>query len=419
MTKPILVLVNPPQPYLVRPGLMIQLGLMYIAAVLEDNGYDIVFEDLSGHSIQGACEHLMKYEGILCIAGTSLDIPTINTMADALHKRFHIVVGGAGATYSPEFYSNNVHTIVQGEAESIICDVIRDILLGVSTRLISGNPTKDIDSIPFPARHLLTNQGGGVFLDTSFTGPSTILTTSRGCPYRCAFCASGGGKLRNRSISNVMKEIEGLRHYGIAELRFADDTITTHRRRFEELCDALTGRGFTWRTSARVKPNDVELFQMMRDSGCIEVSFGIESGDQDVLDFLHKDAKVEDGRKALINAHKAGLKTRVLMMMNLPGTTIDTARRDIAFLESVPYSMVALKGFVPLPGSAIWERPDDYGVTIICKDLDKYNYFISTSQGEKVPVPLVRLESISPDDLLKGQIELLKYIKSVDKLHKG
>lgn len=415
-----IVLVSPPQPYLVKPGLMIQLGLMYIAAVLEHNNYDIAFEDLSCYSIDDASIYLkQKYStGILCITGTSLDIPTINKMADVLHKRFHIVVGGPGATYSPEFYNDNIHTIVQGESESIICSVIDDIPDG--QRFVKGTFIKDIDNIHFPARHLLTNQGGGIFLDKTYTGPSTLLMTSRGCPYRCAFCASGdGNNLRNRSISNVMKEVEELSYYDISELRFVDDTITTNRRRLKELCDALTGYGLTWRASIRVIPNDIELFEMMKNSGCAEVSFGIESGDQDVLDFLHKGAMVDDGRKALINAHKAGLKTRILMMMNLPGTTVKTANNDITFLKSVPYSTVALKGFVPLPGSVIWKRPNDYGVTIVCKDLDKYNFFINTSQGERIPPSLVELDSISPDNLLKGQIKLLEYIKSVDKLHKG
>jgi len=405
---------------------MLQLGLMYVASALKKTN-DVSFEDLSCYKIFDACRYLKEEysQGILCFTGTSLDIPTVNKMADVLCEQFHIVVGGAGATLSPEFYNYNVHTIVQNEAESIISNVIEEILGGSKERYFKADKfIDDLDTISFPARELLKKQGGNIFLDSQYDGESTLIAASRGCPYNCAFCASSGiwnRSLRERSAGNVIQEIIEIKRYGVNRFRFVDDSITTKRGWLQELCEEINKLDWPiyWRASIRVLPNDVELFQMMRDSGCIEVSFGVESGDQDVLNLLDKKIKVNDSRDALVNAYSTGLKTRVLMMMGLPGTTPETTDKDIEFLDSVPYTSLALKTFVPLPGSDIWKYPDKYGVSIIDKDLEKYNFFINTSEGESLFPPLIKLDTISGEELMKNKRKLLDYAAASTKLNRG
>jgi radical SAM superfamily enzyme YgiQ (UPF0313 family) len=133
-----------------------------------------------------------------------------------------------------------------------------------------------------------------------------------------------------------------------------------NRGRLSELCNLFKKAGIRWRGSIRVIPSSVEMYQMMKESGCVELSFGIESGDQNVLTLMNKGIKVANNVKAIQNAKEVGILTRALMMMGTPGETRDTLHRNMGFVEQAKPDMVSLKIFVPYPGTDIYHDPEKY-----------------------------------------------------------
>lgn len=192
--------INPPRPWLVNPHAQAPIGILYLAAVLEQ----------AGHDVRIGRPHLPA--DTYCITGTWLDVPQVNELAEAIRAErpdARIIVGGPIAL-SPDELSEEVDLVVRGEAEAEICTLVESLFIGFHP----CTPPEDLDALPFPARHLWAGPfGGNVFIggENYFGGGSTIILSSRGCPYDCAFCASSAlapRKVRSRSAASVVEEME-------------------------------------------------------------------------------------------------------------------------------------------------------------------------------------------------------------------
>jgi radical SAM superfamily enzyme YgiQ (UPF0313 family) len=205
---------------------------------------------------------------------------------------------------------------------------------------------------------------------------STTILTSRGCKYKCAFCSSGLEVFNgDYKIERIEKEIEHCLSLGIKDMRISDDNLVSDRKRLIQLCDIFRENNIRWRGSIRVMPSDLGLYKYMRESGCQELSFGIESGDQDVLDLLNKNVTVWSNIKAIQRANKAGIPvTCALLMMGTPGETEDTLKKNIKWVEEAKPKLVSLKMFVPYPGTDIYNRPEYYKCSIDINDLNNSAY---------------------------------------------
>ena len=291
-----------------------------------------------------------------------------------------------------------------------------------------GQPVCDLDTVPFPARHLLkTIQGGNIFAYGKHyaAGDSTVILTSRGCPFKCSFCGSPyftnlSGGVRFRGAENIYNEIKSVvTKFNIRQFRLSDDMFIASRQRTIEICNLVGELGVSWRISTRVKPFDYEIAKIMAGAGCKEVSFGVESFDDDVLKTLKKGTTALENAKALEICKDAGMTSRVLFMIRTPGQSKHTVPINIKWLEQVPYDIIACTSFVPMPGSDIWTNPDDYNIEILNRNLDDYNFYFYGSGGENKLQNIIKIKNRSLEELNNETTEFKNYIKSTGKLNTG
>jgi anaerobic magnesium-protoporphyrin IX monomethyl ester cyclase len=382
-----ITLIELPHVYLIQQKTQAPIGLMYMAAVLEKKEYDVNIVRLDSLDID-----VIPDSDIYGISSVSLDYSSAKEVAKKIKDRKNgkVIIGGYHATVETESVLNEKYnedflwdSVFSGEADFDILILVQDYINGEMKRLYNGTTIKDLDLIPFPSRHLILNQGGSIFAyDKHYTDNklSTVISSSRGCCFRCAFCATQkmwGGKVRFRSAKNLIEEItECIEKYNIREFRFSDELFTSNKERTRELMKWFIGKDIFWKCSTRVDCVDQNLLEIMKEAGCMEIAFGIESADEKVLLAINKKTKTEVAKKALIMCNDIGINTRSLMMINTPGETVDTVDKNIDFLNSVPYTCASLSVFKPLPGSPVWYNPDKYGIKIIDRDLDKYNIYM-------------------------------------------
>ena len=246
---------------------------------------------------------------------------------------------------------------------------------GISFRSGSSGPVTterpplimDLDSLPFPARHLLPMERYVPLPHQHSRLPAIHVMGSRGCPYNCAYCnntAVMGKKLRLRTPENIVKEIDELkRDYGAREIFFWDDTITVNKKWLHKLCDILIAEkmDITWSAATRVDIVDPDMLAMLRRSGCWRLFYGIESGVQELLDLLNKKTTLKQARDAIKWTNAAGIETTASFMIALPLETPDLARETIRFALELKPTYADFHVTTPFPGTKIFKEAHKYG----------------------------------------------------------
>ncbi len=230
---------------------------------------------------------------------------------------------------------------------------------------------EDLDTLPLPARHLLPMSRYQAL------GFPVSIITSRGCPNRCIFCLGRkmvGYKVRYRSPSVVADEIEHLLTYGIDRINVADDIFTANKKRVKALCEEILKRDlhFGWSAFSRVNTVDKETLAIMREAGCDSVSFGIESGNLEMLKRVKKGINLEQARNAVRYCKEVGIRPHASFMVGLPGENHQTLKDTSEFAEELKieygYHMLA-----PFPGTTVREEIDQYDLEILTNDWDLYD----------------------------------------------
>ncbi len=416
-----------PHPYLRQPEAQAPLGVLYLAAVLEKAGIEVSVHNFAALTDAQALAALPD-AALYGITVTSMELPQANRFAARIKLQrpaARVVLGGPG-TISAEFVDwDHVDAVCHGEGEGTVLDMAADLCNGGLKRIYEGRPVEDLDVLPFPARHLLQgSQGGNVFAynrNYRGTGSVTILT-SRGCPFSCAFCSAPAlnGQVRYRDPGAVVEEMKHvIADYGIRQFRISDDMFTANAQHVLELCRLVGGLDVAWRISIRAKPLTLELLRALHAAGCKEVSIGIESFDDDVLKLLNKGTTSSDNIRALRLCAEAGMRARALMMIRTPGQTRRTVARNISGLAGAPYEIVACTVFVPLPGSDIWNDPDKYGIEILSRNLDDYNFYFFNREGENALKDIVRIKGRTIEELNQETTWFKTYLKATGKLNMG
>ncbi|HIJ54517.1 MAG TPA: B12-binding domain-containing radical SAM protein [Deltaproteobacteria bacterium] len=366
-----ITLINPPMPYLINDKASPPMGLMYLGAVLRHAGHDTEIVDLASTppedwQIPGNPD----YYGVTAATPQYKYACMVKKMIRRQNPGTPIIIGGPHASALPEsVLADGFDYVVVGEGEN----AIRKIVEGDKARgIIMAEPPDDLDALPLPARDLIDILSYSPAMQADKV---TTLISSRGCPFKCAFCCKKvfSPKLRFRSPENVMTEIEDIRNnFGINGFVFLDDTFTLHKKRLKEMCARLGRAEISWRCHTRVDQVDKPTLEMLRMSGCTEISFGIESGSQEVLDLLNKGTSVEQNIAALRNAKDVGLITKMYIGFGWPGDNRDTLEATKKLVDQVSPDQCLMGTFVPLPGSAVWERPSEYGIKNINDDFSEY-----------------------------------------------
>ena len=373
------------------------LGLLYISAYLKEQNHDVQIIDLSGQKkSQWNIPFDGDYYGVSC---TTPDYHHAVEIASLLKENTsgQLILGGIHATARAiDVLSNsNFDICVIGEGELTMADILADKPLSQ----VLGIAYKKDGSILFNTKRPFINNLDilhPTILDIDYkkylqpiimNDPDTngiAMITSRGCPYQCIFCASSlmwQRKIRFHSTEYIVEKVNYYKSLGINYFFFCDDTFFININRAKELMNAIKKLDITWRCSATTNKITPQMAEMMADSGCRQVDFGIESGSDRMLSIMKKASKVEDHRNAIRNARKAGIVTKCMLMVGLPGETEEDVKQTISFVKENDSNMFALTVFVPLPGCDIAERPDHYNFSIR-SDLSYEKYYIVGSNKQ-------------------------------------
>ncbi len=358
------------------------LGLGYIAAYLRQQGHHVrlllsLTPEVLLHQLQTFKPELV---GVSCMTPTYPQAVAICRVVKT-HSSAATVLGGPHVTALKEEILQEqpeVDYVVYGEGEQTITELCQ--ALGQSDRQASqiqglvyrdGNGTvktnpsrpliKDVDSLPFPARDLVDMSRLGTHKYIDVGRLSATMISSRGCPFKCAFCSSHitmGKIYRFRSADNVLAEIDELvGRYRVNHVAFEDDTFTLNRDRVETLCRGLIQRNYdlTWYCLSRVESMDPELARLMRRAGCRLVSFGIESGNPDILHKIHKKISLPAARQAIEACYQAGLRSQCTFILGFPFDTQQTMADTLHFAQELSPTIAIFFALVPYPGTEMYQ----------------------------------------------------------------
>lgn len=371
------------------------LGLAYIAGMLESHGHQVTIIDrdiilrknnLDFNKTDEQTQKLInKFDPQ--IVGFSATTPNIS---DVIHISRIIknenperltVLGGPHATGEPELTLQrcpHIDVIVRGEGEVTALELANQTdftkIAGITYRnngkMISNPdrpPCQNLDDLPFPARHLLDMRfysRPSRFISRNLSLRTTSILTARGCPYRCNFCAgplSFGGRVRFHSPERILKEIEELvSKYAIEALYFAEDMFLSNKTRARKILSLFKENNLDnkikWFAQVKVNVGDEELLRLMKDSGCVGVEYGFESGSQRILALMNKGTTVAQNLRAASLTRTVGLRYQANIIVGFPGETEKDFKETISFLKITKPNNIAFNVFMPLPGTPSYEK---------------------------------------------------------------
>ena len=343
------------------------LGLLYLASYLEKHGISVrVIDPLS----QGYENYALDspYTGITCMSGQFKKVQEIAKQVKTKNPATVTVVGGVHPTVATEEANSdpNIDVVVVGEGERAL---LRTVEEKSKKGIICGEPSENLDEIPIPARHLVNMnwymRRGGIVFPKWLRATSVI--TSRGCPNSCHFCINSkhamfGKKVRYNSTEYVENEVEELvSKYRTEGIFFVDDNFVQNRKRLLGICSGIKRFSLKWTCLSRVDTLDRQVLETMKDSGCVTVGFGVESGSQKVLDALNKNAKVENAIKAFDLCHEVGVKTWATIIIGSPGEQRQDIEMTDKLLQRIKPDYLEVFYLTPYRGTVLYDQAAEEG----------------------------------------------------------
>jgi len=397
------------------------LGLGYLAAVLKKSGHEVKITDIDADKIseQDFIRHL-KIENF-DLVGITATTPTFNKAIRISklvkeNSRAITVLGGIHITVMPEesMKYDSVDFAVVGEGEQTIVELtnllgerrdlesVDGIYYRKNGKIIKNKERElieDLDGIPMPERSLFKQQ--------NYTYPDTLyrhsfpIITSRGCPSDCSYCNSKNifkRKFRTRSPAAIVDEIEYLRrNFKAKEIHIWDDNFTVLRERVFRIRDEIKRKNiklkFAFPNGLRVDCIDLEILKALKEMGTYSIAFGVESGNQEVLNSINKKIRLDQIEQAFKLAKKIGIETWGFFMIGLPSETASSIKNTIDFAIKLNPQVAKFHIFKPFPGTKAYEYLLKRKM-ILDTDFDKYG--IHTA-------PVHRLDSLSPGQIIVWQ----------------
>jgi len=384
----------------------------------------IIDMDTEGKNIDDIIQEISQYSpDVIGISATSPVVPMAKLTASKIKERFNIpvVIGGVHVTVAPEQAMREGKSFdygIIGEGEITLLELVEALARGDSVNRIKGliyrdgenvlrtEPRpyiQDLDSLPIPDRTLLNLDRYTFSIPKKGTGRITLMMTNRGCPFQCVFCSARtiwGTRVRWRSVGKVLEEIEHIVNgLHIKYITFADDTLTLKRDRMIEICNGILERNiqFNWEGMTRANTVDEELLKLMKKAGLVRLSFGIESGDPEILRKIKKGVTVEEVKRAYKSAYKLGIETRGSVMIGHPYETKRTVMKTLWFIRNLKECMQAYINITtPFPGTELYEMVlrGEGGTRLLTKDLAQYRRYGN---------PVMEVNDLTKKDLIKLQ----------------
>ena len=372
-------------------GIMPPLGLASMSAYLEKKeiGCDII--DCYAHP--GSQNYIRDYLqnnhpafiGLSCITSNFSDGIQIASMAKALQPEIKVVFGGPHVSALREKVLEKyplIDFVVAGEGEETVEQLVREngenpeTIPGIIYRDAGGKTGFagyrekgiDLDLLPFPAYEKLKGYPDAYKMPIFNypRTPGTSCITSRGCPYSCSYCDRSVFRksFRYNSAEYLYDHLSYLRKkFGIRHITFYDDQFTFNRKRVAALTDLMIQNpiGISFNCVVRAEHIDPALLGQLKAAGCWMISIGIETGDEALLARHRKNADLGMLAKKIRMIKKAGIRTKGLLMMGLPGETEASIKKSMAYVRSLPIDDFNLAKFTPFPGSPIYENIHELG----------------------------------------------------------
>ncbi len=377
-----ITIVNPPYPPSVHSHpAFIPLGLAYLGAVAEQAGHQVTVIDCQAEKIapENFRDRIAQTPSdIIGVTATTLlykSAMKLVGIAKEVQKQAVTVLGGSHGTFWDESALKEypaLDIVLRKEGELTFIELVEKLesktsignVLGITYR--SGNKIvrnadrpfiENLDSLPFPAHHLLPleklKHNGKIIFP---------LVSSRGCVYWCDFCSTVrmfGRGYRMRSPKNVVDEMQLIHDkYGIDQVTFYDDAFSVDRMRVVKICEELHSRHLRlkWDCGTRVDMVDRELLKTMHHAGCFAVWLGVESGSETILGAMNKKIKIGQTKIAYKTANQVGLMTIANVVLGFPGETEQTALETIRLVKELNPDDVGFYIATPYPGTPMYEK---------------------------------------------------------------
>jgi len=405
-----ILLVNPSSDFLINEKVFPSLGLLYLSAYLKKHDYqDISLIDMNDGKplpdsvdadIVGFYSNTPQFPAVIKAVK---EVKRINRAENPLY-----ILGGPHVSGRPEDAMGEFDVAVTGEGERALLNIVRRKELSMKQdKVVRYDYIKDIDALPFPDRDMIDMKSYKYFLEGR---PATTAISSRGCPFACTFCANNawGKTIRMRSPSNIFEEIKMLKDkHGYGAFMFFDDTMTVSKKRMGEICGLLKTLKIVYRCFIRSDTVDRDILEKMRESGCVEVGIGLESGSQRILDIVNKGTNIKKNMEMVKLCRSLGMRVKGFVMVGLPGENRESVKQTADFLEEADLDDLDVTIYTPYPGSLIYENKEKFDITF--KDDYGHAWYKGRPGSYR---SLVSTSSLTSAEILKIRDELeAKYKK--------
>jgi len=413
-------------------GVAQPMGLACIAAYIRENGFTNV-KILDCEAEQIGIDEIGKYIPVdVDVVGLGSVTPTLkNTgiimrVVKGINPKCVTVLGGDHISALPEETMKEFSQLdfgIVGEGEITFLELLQTLQKNKNLSKVYGlvyrgkkneirlNPPRplmpNLDVLPIPAYDLLkmdkymppahhaSFHGKGIKLS-----PFTIFFSLRGCPYNCRYCASKvmwEKRVRYRSVEKTFEEIDYLiENYGIKCLEFNDENFIINKPRMRKLLEGLKERkekyGMYWNCLTRVDSVDEQTLRDMKEAGCYFIRFGVESGNQKILDAMDKGITVAQIRNAFELVNKVGIASSASFIIGYPGETKETFAETFKLVKEIKPTLAFFFVAIPIVGTHLYYEAKEKNLIL---NLD-WNGWVQMAE-----TPIMRTETLSPDDLLE------------------
>jgi anaerobic magnesium-protoporphyrin IX monomethyl ester cyclase len=391
------------------------LGILYLAAVLEERGVEVSVLDQAakGFTVKETISWIKAENpdilGFSTFASSGRTAALISSEVKKENPNVVIVFGNYYATFNPERILRkypSVDIIVRGEAERTVLDLVdwfekRHSLkevLGISFR--NGNAVvsttdrpliEDLDSLPFPDRALINEEYHSVIAGANVAPRKfTSIVSSRGCFYRCRFCSCSQfarNRWRPRSVKSTLEELCFLASEGYRQFIFIDDNFTAKPDNVIKLCRGMRKEKLDaeWICEGRVANASYEMLSEIARARCKILYFGIESANQRILDYYNKRITPGQSETAVRTARKAGVDVIVgSFIVGAPDETRQEIQNTIEFANRIPLDLPQFNILGVFPGTDMWNELEAKG---FLRDGDHWETGIAVSEICPTAVP--------------------------------
>jgi radical SAM superfamily enzyme YgiQ (UPF0313 family) len=401
------------------------LGPLYLAGLARDAGHEVRFHD-------GDAEGFRPEELAPQMVAEGYDLVALSATSPVVHKALHfarlfkalspatpIVLGGEHCNiFKDQALAPELDYVFHGEVAHNFIEFLTALQGNRDVSGIRGlcywnngipvlNPAleapNDLDHLPFPAMDILNLDNYQMYFARYPKRRFLPMLASMGCPFQCVFCSEPltSPKLRFRSPRNIFDEMKKWStELGVHHFAFVDSNLTLNRKQILELCDLIIDSGLPLTFEGWTRANLVtrDLLVTMRKAGLIRLSFGIESGDPEVLDLIQKRVSLDEMLTAFRWCGEIGIEPMCSVMLGLPGESRASILRTIRFVRGIPellYTNFSIAN--PYPGTVLleWAREGKHGLRLLSEDLSQF------ARYEKLPTMAVN--ELQPADLLRLQ----------------